>query len=76
MLLKIAISFLGAISFLYLLCCMILNTPIMGDGNVKELSKDIKCRWFWVMSIYIGKVIIVAIALTCIIGIPFTLFYY
>lgn len=57
MLFKIIISFLCVVLFFYLLLCLFLNTPIVGGGNVKELPKDVEHRWFWVMSIYVGKVI-------------------
>lgn len=57
MLTKMIISFLCGLLFLYILLCLFLNTPIAGGGGVKELSEDIKHRWFWVMSIYIGKIV-------------------
>jgi hypothetical protein len=75
MLLKLVISFLAAIAGLYLLFCMLLNTPIMGGGNAKDIDKDVKCRWFWVMSIYIGKIIMWGILLAIVIGISYFLIY-
>ncbi len=75
MLVKLAISLLIGIVFIYLLFCIILLSPILSDGDAKSLDKNIKHRWFWVMSIYIGKAIVGAILLALIVGIPYLLIY-
>ena len=75
MLLKLAISFLAAIAGLYLLFCLFLNTPIAGGGNTKDINKNVKCRWFWVMSTYIGKIITWGILLAIVVGISYFLIY-
>lgn len=59
MLFKIIISFLCVVLFFYLFFCLLLNAPIAGGGDAKDVREDIKHRWFWVMSIYIGKIVFV-----------------
>lgn len=54
---EIVISFLSVALFLYLLLCMFVNTPVAGGGNIKELREDVEHRWFWLLTIYIGKII-------------------
>jgi len=71
MLSKLVISFLCGVATIYFLFCLILNAPILSGGDVNALSKDDKHRWFWVMSMYIGKAIVLGFILAIIIGIPY-----
>jgi hypothetical protein len=75
MLIKLITSFLGGVAFIYLLFCLFLLSPIAGGGNPKELSKDVRHRWFWVMSMYIGHAIMWIFMLTIVIGIPYIFLY-
>jgi hypothetical protein len=75
MLEKIFVSFGISIIIIYLFFCLLLINPIMTNGNVKEIPQKTKFRWFWVLSLYIGKTIIIGIVLLLIIGIPYLLIY-
>ena len=76
MLLKLVVSLLCVVAFLYLLFCMVLNAPILSDGNAKEVSRDIKHRWFWVMSIYIGKATVIGTILAILVAIMYFLIFH
>lgn len=73
MLLKLAISFLCGVVLLYLLFCLVLNAPILTGGDASSLDSDIKHRWFWVMSLYIGKAIAVGFILFILTGMFYVL---
>jgi hypothetical protein len=75
MLIKIIVSFLCGVAFVYLFFCLFLNTPIMTGGDIKAFREDIKHRWFWVMSLYIGKALLWIFIVTVITIIPYAVIF-
>lgn len=75
MLLKLIASFLCGVLFLYLVFCMLLPTELIGIKRVNDLPKNIEYKWFWVVSIYIGHAIGIAIIIAIVTVIPYSIIF-
>ncbi|HHX59142.1 MAG TPA: hypothetical protein GX707_00130 [Epulopiscium sp.] len=75
MLLKLIVSFLCGVLFLYLLFCILLPTDLIGIKRVNDLPENIEYKWFWVMSMCIGHTIAMLIIITILTIIPYALIF-
>lgn len=75
MLTKILLSLGIGVGTVYLIFCLVLLNPIATEGEIKNISKGIKHKWFWTLSVWVGKIVFAGIVLMIIVGIPYIIIF-
>lgn len=75
MIIKLIVSLLSGILFLYIMFCVALHTPAFGNCSVEDLPEDINHRWFWVISLYIGDIVCVVFLISIVTIVFYTLIF-
>lgn len=75
MLLKLIVSFLCGVLFVYFMFCMLITINLIGVKRIEDVPADIKHRWFCLVSIYLGHAIAIIIIITILTIVPYVIIF-